>query len=188
MKRYSIWSNYCFTFIPLWKQKRRIALCFLAAAVLFVAAPVTGMMITSMLVGSLEAGISMQRFVCRALLAFAGYGVLSMAKGYLEARNDGQYIEARTELFLMDWIEKDLTISMEQYEDAEIHKLKKKAEDCIWANEWGIYASQSGFIEKCAGAACLHSACGKHELENSGDACWNVCRQRSGGVWRDAVL
>ena len=138
MKRYSIWSNYCFTFIPLWKQKRRIALCFLAAAVLFVAAPVTGMMITSMLVGSLEAGISMQRFVCRALLAFAGYGVLSMAKGYLEARNDGQYIEARTELFLMDWIEKDLTISMEQYEDAEIHKLKKKAEDCIWANEWGI--------------------------------------------------
>ena len=80
----------------------------------------------------------MQRFVCRALLAFAGYGVLSMAKSYLDARNDGQYIEARTALFLMDWIKKDLTVSMEQCEDAQIQKLKKKSENCIWANEWGI--------------------------------------------------
>ena len=138
MKHYSIWSNYIFTFKPLWQQKRRIALCFLAAAVLFVAVPVVGMMITSMMIGSLEQGISMQRFVCRALLAFAGYGVLSMAKSYLDARNDGQYIEARTALFLMDWIKKDLTISMEQCEDAQIQKLKKKSENCIWANEWGI--------------------------------------------------
>ena len=67
----------------------------------------------------------MQHFVCRALLAFAGYGVLNMAKSYLDARNDGQYIEARTALFLMDWIKKDLTISMEQCEDAQIQKLKK---------------------------------------------------------------
>ena len=138
MKHYSIWSNYIFTFKPLWQQKRRIALCFLAAAVLFVAGPVVGMMITSMMIGSLEQGISMQRFVCRALLAFAGYGVLSMAKSYLDARNDGQYIEARTALFLMDWIKKDLTVSMEQCEDAQIQKLKKKSENCIWANEWGI--------------------------------------------------
>ncbi len=138
MKHYSIWSNYIFTFKPLWQQKRRIALCFLAAAVLFVAVPVVGMMITSMMIGSLEQGISMQHFVCRALLAFAGYGVLSMAKSYLDARNDGQYIEARTALFLMDWIKKDLTVSMEQCEDAQIQKLKKKSENCIWANEWGI--------------------------------------------------
>ena len=138
MKHYSIWSNYIFTFKPLWQQKRRIALCFLAATVLFVAVPVVGMMITSMMIGSLEQGISMQRFVCRALLAFAGYGVLSMAKSYLDARNDGQYIEARTPLFLMDWIKKDLTVSMEQCEDAQIQKLKKKSENCIWANEWGI--------------------------------------------------
>ncbi len=138
MKHYSIWSNYIFTFKPLWQQKRRIALCFLAAAVLFVAVPVVGMMITSMMIGSLEQGISMQRFVCRALLAFAGYGVLNMAKSYLDARNDGQYIEARTALFLMDWIKKDLTVSMEQCEDAQIQKLKKKSENCIWANEWGI--------------------------------------------------
>ncbi len=138
MKHYSIWSNYIFTFKPLWQQKRRIALCFLAAAVLFVAVPVVGMMITSMMIGSLEQGISMQHFVCRALLAFAGYGVLNMAKSYLDARNDGQYIEARTALFLMDWIKKDLTISMEQCEDAQIQKLKKKSENCIWANEWGI--------------------------------------------------
>ncbi len=138
MKHYSIWSNYIFTFKPLWQQKRRIALCFLAAAVLFVAVPVVGMMITSMMIGSLEQGISMQRFVCRALLAFAGYGVLSMAKSYLDARNDGQYIEARTALFLMDWIKKDLTVSMEQCEDAQIQKLKKKSENCIWTNEWGI--------------------------------------------------
>ena len=138
MKHYSIWSNYIFTFKPLWQQKRRIALCFLAAAVLFVAVPVVGMMITSMMIGSLEQGISMQHFVCRALLAFAGYGVLNMAKSYLDARNDGQYIEARTALFLMDWIKKDLTVSMEQCEDAQIQKLKKKSENCIWANEWGI--------------------------------------------------
>lgn len=138
MKHYSIWSNYIFTFKPLWQQKRRIALCFLAATVLFVAVPVVGMMITSMMIGSLEQGISMQRFVCRALLAFAGYGVLNMAKSYLDARNDGQYIEARTALFLMDWIKKDLTVSMEQCEDAQIQKLKKKSENCIWANEWGI--------------------------------------------------
>lgn len=138
MKHYSIWSNYIFTFKPLWQQKRRIAFCFLAAAVLFVAVPVVGMMITSMMIGSLEQGISMQHFVCRALLAFAGYGVLNMAKSYLDARNDGQYIEARTALFLMDWIKKDLTISMEQCEDAQIQKLKKKSENCIWANEWGI--------------------------------------------------
>lgn len=138
MKHYSIWSNYIFTFKPLWQQKRRTALCFLAATVLFVAVPVVGMMITSMMIGSLEQGISMQRFVCRALLAFAGYGVLNMAKSYLDARNDGQYIEARTALFLMDWIKKDLTVSMEQCEDAQIQKLKKKSENCIWANEWGI--------------------------------------------------
>lgn len=138
MKHYSIWSNYIFTFKPLWQQKRRTALCFLAATVLFVAVPVVGMMITSMMIGSLEQGISMQHFVCRALLAFAGYGVLSMAKSYLDARNDGQYIEARTALFLMDWIKKDLTVSMEQCEDAQIQKLKKKSENCIWANEWGI--------------------------------------------------
>lgn len=138
MKQYSIWSNYRFTYVPLWKYKRRIALCLVAAAVLFVAVPVVGMMITSMIIGSLEQGISMQDLVCRALLAFAGYGLLNVIKGYLDARNDGQYIEARTELFLMDWVEKDLTISMEQFEDAEVHKLRQKSENCIWANDWGI--------------------------------------------------
>ena len=72
MKHYSIWSNYIFTFKPLWQQKRSIALCFLAAAVLFVAVPVVGMMITSMMIGSLEQGISMQHFV---------YGVANRSDG-----------------------------------------------------------------------------------------------------------
>lgn len=38
----------------------------------------------------------------------------------------------------MDHIKKDLTISMEQYEDAAVQKLKEKANDCMWANMWGI--------------------------------------------------
>ena len=38
----------------------------------------------------------------------------------------------------MDQIEKDLTVSMEQYEDEEIHKLKEKSDNCLWANFFGL--------------------------------------------------
>lgn len=104
----------------------------------YVFVSVVGMAVTSMIIGRLGQGISMRSLVLQVLMAFAGYGVLNMIKGYLEARNDGQYIEARTELFIMDWIEKDLTISMEQYEDPAIRRLKERATDGIWSNDLGV--------------------------------------------------
>lgn len=138
MKQYSIWSNYRYTYEPLWKKKKKIIFYTIAEAVLYVLVPIVGMAVTSMIIGSLERGISIQKLVFGVLTAFAGYGILNMVKGYLEACNDGQYIEARTELFIMDQIEKDLTVSMEQYEDTEIHKLKEKSDQCLWANFVGL--------------------------------------------------
>lgn len=138
MKQYSIWSNYRFAYGPLWKKKKKIALCTLAEAVLFVMAPIAGTAITASIVGSLETGVRMGRLAAMILAAFLGYSVLNMAKVYLEARGNLQYIEARTELFLLDPIIKDLTISMEQTEDADIRRLKEKAGFCIWSNADGI--------------------------------------------------
>ena len=57
MKHFSIWSNYHFTYAPLWKHKKQFCLCLFAQAVLFVLTPIVGMMITSMIIGSLEQGI-----------------------------------------------------------------------------------------------------------------------------------
>lgn len=131
MKRDSLWSNYRFAYTPLLKHKKKIILSTVAEAVFYVIVPVVGMTITSMIIGSLEQGIPVWNLVLRILLAFIGYGVLNMVKGYLDSRGDSQYIEVRTELFIMDLIEKDLTISMEQYENAEIQKLKEKANDCM---------------------------------------------------------
>lgn len=138
MKHFSIWSNYYFTYAPLWKHKKQFCLCLFAQAVLFVLTPIVGMMITSMIIGSLEQGIFIWDLVVRTLAVFAGYGVLNIIKGYLQAHNDGLYIEARTEFFIMEWIAKSLTLSMEQYEDIKIHKLMEKSNECIWANDWGI--------------------------------------------------
>ncbi|MDE7417322.1 MAG: ABC transporter ATP-binding protein/permease [Lachnospiraceae bacterium] len=138
MKQYSIWSNYKFAFEPLWRHKKKIALCTIAEAVFYVFVPIVGMMITSMIIGSLEQGISMRQLVFRAMMAFAGYGILNMVKGYLETRGDGQYIEVRTELFIMSLIKKNLTVSMEQYEDTEVQKLKAKTDECMWTNTTGI--------------------------------------------------
>ena len=138
MQHFSIWSNYHFTYAPLWKHKKQFCFCLLVQAVMFVFTPIVGMMITSMIVGSLEQKISIWNLMVRILIAFAGYGVLNIIKGYFEAHNDGQYIEARTEFFIMDWIAKDLSISMERYEDEEIHKLEEKANNCIFTNNWGI--------------------------------------------------
>lgn len=138
MKQYSIWSNYLFAYRPLWKKKKKLALYTIAEAVFYVFVPITGMLITSMIIGSLEQGISMWKLAYMVLLAFAGYGILNIINVYLTARGGEQYIEARTELFIMDAIEKDLTVSIEQYENAEIRKLKAKADDCIWANMQGV--------------------------------------------------
>lgn len=138
MKHFSIWSNYHFTYAPLWKHKKQFCLCLFAQAVLFVLTPIVGMMITSMIIGSLEQGIFIWDLVVRTLAMFAGYGVLNIIKGYLEAHNDGLYIEARTEFFIMEWIAKNLTLSMEQYEDIKIRKLMEKSNECIWTNDWGI--------------------------------------------------
>ena len=138
MKQYSIWSNYKFAFEPLWKHKKRIALCTIAEAVFHVLVPIVGMMITSMIIGSLEQGISMQRLVVQVLMAFTGYGILNMVNGYLAARGDWQFIEVRTDLFIMSLIKKNLTVSMEQYEDAEVQKLKAKTDECMWTNITGI--------------------------------------------------
>lgn len=138
MKHFSIWSNYHFTYAPLWKHKKQFCFCLLAQAALFVLAPIAGMMITSMIIGSLEQKISIWNLAGRTLAAFAGYGVLNIIKGYLKAHNDGQYIEARTEFFIMEWIEKNLALSMEQYEDVETRKLEEKANQCIWSNDLGI--------------------------------------------------
>lgn len=138
MKQHSIWSNYRYTYGPLWQKKKKIVLSTIAEAVFYVFVPIVGMMTTSMIIGSLEQGISMSKLVLLVLAAFAVCGVLNIAKGYLEARGDGQYIEARTELFIMEQIEKDLTVSMEQYEDEEIHKLKEKSDNCLWANSFGL--------------------------------------------------
>ncbi len=138
MKKDSLWSNYRFAYTPLLRHKKKIVLSTVAEAVFYVIVPVVGMTITSMIIGSLEQGVSVWKLVVRILLAFTGYGVLNMVKGYLDARGNSQYIEVRTELFIMDHIKKDLTISMEQYEDAAVQKLKEKANDCMWANMWGI--------------------------------------------------
>lgn len=138
MKKNSLWSSYRFAYIPLFRHKKKIVLSTIAEAVFHVVVPVVGMAVTSMIVGSLEQGISTWHLVLRILLAFAGCGVLNMAKVYLDARGDSHYIEVRTELFIMDQIKKDLTISMEQYEDVEVQKLKEKANNCMWANTWGI--------------------------------------------------
>ena len=154
MKQYSIWSNYKFAFEPLWKHKKKIVLCTIAEAVSYVLVPIVGMMITSMIIGSLEQGISMQQLVFWVMMAFVGYGILNMVKGYLEARGDGQYIEARTELFIMSLIKKNLTVSMEQYEDTEVQKLKAKTDECMWTNTTGIegfFRHNSDFLKSVLG-------------------------------------
>lgn len=138
MKHYSIWSNYRYTYGALWKKKKKIAFCTIAEAICYVFVPVVGMMITAMIIGSLEQGISFPKLVLLVLAAFAGYGILNIVKEYLEARGDYHYIEVRFELFLMDRIEKDLTVSMEQYEDTEVHKLQEKAGECLWRNQSGL--------------------------------------------------
>lgn len=138
MKQYSIWSNYQYAYVPLWKKKKKIVLTTMVEAVFYVFVPVVGMMVTSMIIGSLEHGIAMPELIIRVLAAFAAYGVLNMIKGYLEARCIDQHSEARIELFIMDQIEKDLTISMEQYEDKEIHTLKEKSDNCLFANFSGM--------------------------------------------------
>lgn len=138
MKHYSIWSNYRFAYGPLWKKKKKIIFSTLAEAVFFVFVPVVGTAVTAAIVGALEQGFAMRRLVYMILLAFAGYGVLNMIKVYLENRGWLQYIEARVELFVMLPVEKDLSISMEQYEDVEVHKQKEKARDCTWTNLEGL--------------------------------------------------
>lgn len=138
MKKYSIWSNYRYTYVPLWKKKKKAALCTIAEAVFYVCVPVVGMMVTSMIIGSLEQGISLPDLVFRVLAAFAVYGVLNMIKGYLEARGDMQYVEVRLELFLMDLFRQDLTVSMEQFEDSEVRKLKEKSSACLGSNRVGV--------------------------------------------------
>lgn len=138
MKTYPIWSNYLYAYAPLWREKKKILLYTVGEAIFFVFAPIAGMAVTSMIIGSLEQGISGGRLVCRILLAFSGYGVLNMVKGYLDARDDPQYIEARMELFAIQQMDKDLTISMEQYEDEEIYRMKEKAYRCLWSNLDGL--------------------------------------------------
>lgn len=138
MKHFSIWSNYHFAYAPLWKHKKQFCLCLFAQAVLFVLTPIVGMMITSMIIGGLEQGIFIGDLVVKTLAVFAGYGVLNIIRGYLEAYNGGLYIEARTEFFIMEWIAKNLSISMEQYENEEVHKLAEKANNCIFTNDRGI--------------------------------------------------
>ena len=91
MKKYSIWSNYRYTYEPLWKRKKKIALCTVVEAVFYVLVPIVGMMITSMIIGSLERGIAMSDLVFRILTAFVVYGILNMVKGYLDARGGEQY-------------------------------------------------------------------------------------------------
>ncbi len=138
MKQYSIWSNYRFIYEPLWKKKKKLALFTLAEVIFYVLVPVTGMAVTSMIVGSLEQGMEFSKLVCMILLAFAGYGILNMIKGYLEARGWLQYIEARMELFVMAPLLKNLSISMEQYEDSKIHKQKEMANRSVWSNLEGV--------------------------------------------------
>jgi len=86
MKQHSLWSNYRYTYGPLWQKKKKIVLSTIAEAVFYVFVPIVGMMTTSMIIGSLEQGISMSKLVLLVLAAFAVCGVLNIAKGYLEAR------------------------------------------------------------------------------------------------------
>ena len=91
-----------------------------------------------MIVEGLEQGIPIKQLSVMIFLAFAGYGVLNMAKAYLEARGWPQYIEVRTELFIMSALEKDLSTSMEQFEDSSVHELREKANRCVWSNLDGL--------------------------------------------------
>ncbi len=138
MKQYSIWSNYRFAYGPLWRKKKKIVFCTLAEAVLSVLVPIAGTAITAAIVGSLKPGVRMGKLAVMILAVFLGYSVLNMLKVYFEARGNPQYIEVRTELFLLDLIRKDLTISEEQSEDADIRRLKEKAGFCIYSNYDGI--------------------------------------------------
>ena len=138
MKKYSIWTNSLSTYVPLWKKKKKIAFSTIAEAIFYVFVPVVGVMVTSMIIGSLEQGIPLSDLVFRVLTAFAVYGALNVIKGYLEARGDMQYIEVRLELFLMDRFRQDLTVSMEQYEDSGVRKLREKVTVCLGSNREGL--------------------------------------------------
>ncbi len=138
IKKYPLRSNFKFVFAPVWKEKRTYIRDMITGIILSVIVPVTGSMLSALVVGLLGENLSAVTVIAAILSAFFGYALVSATDTYIRQKHVYHHIEVRSQLFVGQFTRKICEIPQEQYEAPELKLLREKASDAVSNNNAGV--------------------------------------------------
>ena len=138
IKKYPLRSNFKFVFAPVWKEKRTYIRDMIIGIILSVIVPVTGSMLSALVVGLLGENLSAVTVIAAILSAFLGYALVNAADTYIRQKHVYHHIEVRVQLFTRQFTRKICEIPQEQYEAPELKLLREKASVAVSNNNAGV--------------------------------------------------
>lgn len=118
-KKYSLLGNYRFIYSELWKYDKKI-IGFSGLEVVFaVLSSFALLLVPTFIVGMLEQGADIARFMGGSLALCAICGCLCAISTYLKNRNGMQFVEFRTGYMVQKLLKKIMDIDYFQFEDAK---------------------------------------------------------------------
>lgn len=137
-KKYSLLGNYRFIYSELWKYDKKI-IGFSGLEVVFaVLSSFALLLVPTFIVGMLEQGADIARFMGGSLALCAICGCLCAISTYLKNRNGMQFVEFRTGYMVQKLLKKIMDIDYFQFEDAKTQRLFRSAEMAYWGNYRGL--------------------------------------------------
>lgn len=138
MKKYSFLSNLRFAYGPVWKEKRIFIRDMILEILFSVLVPLGGSVLSAMVIQLLGNGMEEMMVVGCIMAAFVGYALVNAAQTYIFEKHMAHNIEIRLELFFVRVLKKQLRMSLEKSERADVRLLQEKAMMAICNNWEGI--------------------------------------------------
>jgi len=135
MREYSIWSNFKFAYGPVWKEKRVYIWDMILEIFFSVAVPLVGSALSAFIIWLLGNEIKVVTIMISIITVFLGNALINAFQTFLVQKHSAHNIEIRLELFFMQVMKKQLNMTLEKSESANIRLLEEKADMAI-SNNW----------------------------------------------------
>lgn len=137
-KKYSVFSNICFAYRPVFKQTPGYIVALVIEAVLFVALPLGISLLNAFVIGMLGEQMKLWTMLLAIFSAFAVYGIVNAAYSYYQTVNGMRYIDMRVSNHWTSQIQKQMSLSVEKIESDQMRHRMELAQMAIGNNFGGV--------------------------------------------------
>ncbi|MEG0177254.1 ABC transporter ATP-binding protein [Anaerorhabdus sp.] len=162
---YGFISNLIFSYRKLYQLQRKQIIFQIIEIIFAVLTPIIAVLIPSLIVNSLQNGITINDMVLLCFFIFIGYGFVSAINSYVSKRNFFRYISYR-QLIFVEYQEKAITVPLSDWESESFKQAYYAGTHALNSNSRGVedfhikftalISSIIGFIIYCGIASSLN--------------------------------